>query len=91
MGRIDIGRQFFGSEGSDDLSIGVILAHFQSVGNMMVEMDKLKSFTRIGAIEVAVDFNVTAETPSRPVDLMNKACRLSVLQSKEDLEGSFQG
>ena len=42
------------------MNMGVILAHFQSVGNTPVEMDKLKSFTRLGAIKAAVDFNLNA-------------------------------
>ena len=58
----------FRQRGSDVLNIGVILAHFQSAGNVPVEIERLKSFVRLGAIVAAVDFNITAETPSSPVD-----------------------
>ena len=49
------------------------LAHFQSVGNVPVEIDLLKSFARLGAIVAAVDFNIDAETPSRPVDFVQSS------------------
>ena len=52
------------------MNIGVILAHFQSVGKQPVEIDMLNnSLVRLGAIARAVDFNILADTPSKPVDL----------------------
>ena len=40
---------------------------------MPVEIDRLKSFARLGAIVAAVDFNIVAETPSRPVDFVESS------------------
>ena len=51
------------------MNIGVILAHFQSVGKQPVEIDLLNNLVRLGAIARAVDFNILADTPSKPVDL----------------------
>ena len=46
-----------GSERSEE---GVILAHFHFEGNVPVEIHKLRSFVRLRAIEVAVDFSITS-------------------------------
>ena len=60
---------------------------------MSVEMDKL-SFVRQGVTEEAVDFNMTADTPSRPVDFVvssvHSRCVISSsVQSRSD--GQFSG
>ena len=62
------------------MNIGIILAHFQSVGKQPVAIDILNSLVRLGAIERAVDFNMVADTPSKPVDLTgSRPSRSSVI------------
>ena len=51
------------------MKIGVILAHFQSVGKQPATIDILKSLVRLGAIAEAVDFGIMADIPSKQVDL----------------------
>lgn len=64
------------------MCIGVILAHFQSVGKQPVEIDILNSLVRLGAIARAVDFNIVADTPSKPVDLAGfRLCNNSIICS----------
>ena len=64
------------------MNIGVILAHFQSVGKQPVAIDMLNSLVRLGAIEGAVYFNIVAETPSKPVDLAGfRLCNSSIICS----------
>ena len=64
------------------MNIGVILVHFQSVGKQPVAIDILNSLVRLGAIERAVDFNMVADTPSKPVDLTgSRPSRSSVICS----------
>ena len=71
----------FGRDGSE-VSIGLTLAHFQSVRKQPVAIDKLNSSVRLGAIERAVDFNLVTDTPSKPVDLAGfKLSRSSVICS----------
>ena len=66
-----MGRYLFGREESEDLNIGVIIfAHFQSEGNMPDAMERLKSLVRLGVIDTAVCLSITADMPSRPVDLV---------------------
>ena len=48
--------------------IGVILAHFQSVGKRPLAIDRLNNFVRLGAMKAAVDRSITAEILSGPVD-----------------------
>ena len=52
------------------MNIGVILAHFQSEGNEPDAMERLKSLVRLGVIDTAVCLSITADIPSRPVDLV---------------------
>ena len=46
----------------------MILAHFQSLGKQPVAIDMLNSLVRLAVIAGAVDFNIIADTPSKPVD-----------------------
>ena len=62
--------------------MGVMRAHFQSVGKRPLASDRLNSLVRLGAINAAVDRNMTAEILSSPVDFAgSKLSRRSVTSS----------
>ena len=71
MGSIDIGLYpavlFLSLPG---FRIGVILANFHSYGTCPVESERLMSFESGSAMLQAVCFNILADTPSHPVDLL---------------------
>ena len=50
--------------------IGVILAAFHSSGTLPVESDRLGRLERGNAVLHAVCFDILADTPSHPVDLL---------------------
>ena len=58
MDKMKMGRYLFGREESEDLNIGVILAHFQSEGNEPDAMERLKSLVRLGVIDTAVCLSI---------------------------------
>ena len=66
--------------------MGVTRVHFHSVGKRPLAMDRLNSLVRLGAINAAVDRNITAETLSSPVDFagsrLSKRSVTSSVQSR---------
>ena len=50
------------------MKIGVIRAHFQSVGKRPLAIDKLNSFVRLSAISTAVDRSIMADILLDSVD-----------------------
>ena len=74
--------------------MGVMRAHFQSVGKRPLGSDRLNSLVRLGAINAAVDRNMTAEILSNPVDFTgSKLSRRSVTSSSVQSKcgGHLQG
>ena len=57
----------------EDLGIGTIRALFQKLGTTPEDSDKLKGLVREEEIELAIDFNIMADMPSGPVDLIHLA------------------
>ena len=54
----------------DPLGIGTTLEDFQLEGTEQLVIDRLKSLTRTGAILLATPFNIFAEIPLGPLDLV---------------------
>ena len=54
----EVGLLLEGNEGSSCLKIGVMLARFQAAGNTPSVKDKLNNLQRLGAIFLAVSFNI---------------------------------
>ena len=57
----------------EDLGIGTIRALFQELGTTPEDSDKLKGLVREEEIEPATDFNIMADMPSGPIDLIHLA------------------
>ena len=62
--------QFAGFSLSPDFGIGTTRANFQSLGTLLVLIERLKSLERLGVIECAVFFSIRAEMSSAPVDFL---------------------
>ena len=50
--------------------IGTIVDFFHILGSLQFEIDRLKSLVTDGVILAAVNFNILADTPSGPLDLV---------------------